>query len=347
MSMKTFQFVLFLLLISVAIVIPTSCGGGGDDDPTPPPVTPSDPDNPSTTYTLAVSPSSLSFGYEGGLQTVAVTTNATNWTVESSQAWCKVTQSGTTLSVSVDSNSESQQRTAVITVKATGVSQSQTITITQANADGKYCTTEMPDRWLFNYEASSQYFLMSTNIDDFTVTSTESWCTAYIENGLSAGKKQLVINVTNYEKANSEGYYENELPRLATVHVIGGSVFDRSILIVQESHIQMYLHTYNFVDGYLELSPKGETKEVTIETNCYSWTPYTDADWLTVKRKDGNTIIVTSKARPAYDTNRRQAVVKVVNDADEYNNNEQFLVRDAQADIHGENYGYDNPTGWD
>lgn len=346
--MKTYQQTLYQLLITTVFLLLASCGGGDDDDaPTPQPVTPSNPDNPSSAYTLTISPSSLNFGSDGGTQSVTVTTNATSWTAESSKAWCKISQSGTTLTVSAEPNHEASQRTATITVKATGVSQSQTITVTQANAEGKYCTTDMPNEWVFSYEASTGSFLMTTNIEEFTVTSTEPWCTAYVENGSSDDKKRLVISVTSYEKADGEGFYENELPRQATVRVAGGNVFDRSILIVQNSHIYMLVNdAYGFVDGCLELSPEGETKEVSIETNCYSWTPYTDAEWLTVRRKDGNTVVVTSRARSADDTNRREAVVKIVNDADEYNN-VQFTVRDAQADIHGEDYGYDSPTGWD
>ena len=84
-----------------------------------------------------------------------------------------------------------------------------------------------------------------------------------------------------------------------------------------------------------------------VETNCYSWTPKAvDADWLTVKRIDSYTLSVTSSARDVNDNTLRNAQVYIENDSDPYNNI-TINVRDADSGIHGEDYQYDNNTGWD
>ena len=94
------------------------------------------------------------------------------------------------------------------------------------------------------------------------------------------------------------------------------------------------------------LSPEGETKEVMIDTNCYSWTPKTEADWLTVKCIDNSTLSVTSKARATDNNTLRTGSVYIECDSDPYINI-TINVRDADSGIQGEDYGYENPTGWD
>lgn len=214
---------------------------------------------------------------------------------------------------------------------------------------GRYCKADIPEEVVFNYEAAATTFVMETNIDDFQVKASEPWCTAEVTAiPNSTNKKLLKIDVGDYQKMDDQGFYINELPRKATVTVNGGSAFSRTITIVQNSHIYMDVRTNKspFVDGCLELSPEGETKEIMIETNCYSWTPYTEAEWLAVKRVDSYTLSVTSKPRPDSDVTRREGHVHIENDSDP-NNHLSIAVRDAEPNIHGEDYGYDEPTGWD
>lgn len=338
---------LLTIFLWVTMVALAGCGGGDDDTPTPP--SPVNPDNPGTNYTLVLSPTSLSFESNGGQQTVTVTTNASAWTVESSQSWCKAEKSGDRVKVTAESNATQQQRTATITVKITGSTIQQSINVTQTNSLGQYCQADIPDEFVFNCEPTGIGFVLNTNIDQFQVTSSEAWCTAKVTDIPNAtDKKQLFIEVADYQKKDSQGYYVNELPRKATITVTGGTVFSHTITIVQNSHIYFTIRTflYPFVNGSLVLSPEGETKEVMIDTNCYSWTPKTEADWLTVKCIDNSTLSVTSKARDANDNTLRTGSVYIECDSDPYINI-TINVRDADSGIQGEDYGYDNPTGWD
>lgn len=342
---------LFSFLMLATVVLATGCGGGGDDDtPTPPtPVNPSDPSNPSGSYTLSLSVTSLSFDQGGGQQSVTVTTNAPSWSAESNQSWCKVQKNGNSLQVTAEANTGSEQRTASVTVTATGVSQPQTITVTQANDAGEYCRTDVPDEWVFNCEALSIAWVLVTNIDNFEVTSSEPWLKGEVTAIPNSDNKQLRIEAESYEKKDAQGQWLTELPRIATVMVKGGKAFSRTIKVVQNSHIYFHIPTthYPFVNGSLVMSPDGDSKEVMVETNCYSWTPrVVDADWLTVKRVDSYTLLVTSTARAADDNTCRMAQIYIENDSDPFNN-VTINVRDAESGISGEDYRYDGNTGWD
>ena len=69
--------------------------------------------------TLTVSPTSLSFVYSPSYsKTVTVTTNLSDYTVESSQSWCTVTKYSTSFNVNCSTNYSSYRRYATITVKA-------------------------------------------------------------------------------------------------------------------------------------------------------------------------------------------------------------------------------------
>ena len=334
--MKTKNMILSLLMAAMSVV--AGCSGGGDDEPIP-------PDTPSTSYTLSMSVSALSFEQSGGQQSVTVTTNAPTWSAESSQSWCRVSQRGNTLTVTADANNGAEQRTATITVKAANVIQ--TITVTQSNASGLYCRTNIPGEYVFTCENTGISWVMETNIDNFEAASSESWCKAEVAPIPNSNNKKLMIEVESYKTKNEQGAYG--LPRIATVQLTGGTVFSHTVTVVQNSLVHFTIRTflYPFVDGCLEMSPEGDTKEVMIENNCYSWTPKTDADWLTVKRIDSFTLSITSTARAANDNTRRQAQVYIEDDSDPYNYKATITVRDADSGIQGEDYNYDNHTDWD
>ena len=82
--------------------------------------------------TLSISPSSLEFGYDGGENQVAVTSNA-DWTAECTADWCFVSPSSEsgdcTVKVMVNANREEQYRSATVTFKTK--ESSKTLTILQ------------------------------------------------------------------------------------------------------------------------------------------------------------------------------------------------------------------------
>jgi hypothetical protein len=85
-------------------------------------------------YTLNVSPASLSFAASGGSQSFAVSSN-TNWTVSSSESWATVTPaSGTnsgTVTVIAATHTGNSPRTGILTLSGGGLTQ--TVAVTQAS----------------------------------------------------------------------------------------------------------------------------------------------------------------------------------------------------------------------
>ena len=336
-------FAIVVLMLMMAVV--TGCGSG--DDGSTSPATPVNPDKPGTSYTLSLSTSSLNFEYDGGQQTVTVTTNASGYSAQSNQTWCRTSQSGTTLTVTVDANTTTEQRTATITVKTTEGNKQQAVTVTQAKLPEKYCTTNMPDVWVFTRYASFTEFVLQTNIDEFSITSSESWCTAKVLETTIANQKTLVVTVEEYDARDALGAYSLDPPRTATVRIKSDGVIDRTLTVVQNTHVEIKTPELPYV-GYnrvLYLSADGESKDVVILANCYSWSATSDADWLTLTPKDNGTLTVTST--PRTDNTARTAVVTVFDEADQQQNYCRFIVADKDAVLNESDYNYGGGTGWD
>lgn len=332
-----------VLMLMTAVV--TGCGGG-DDDPASPD-TPADPSKPGTSYTLSLSASSLNFEFYGGQQTVTVTTNALGFSSESNQAWCRTSRNGQTLTVTVDANTTTEQRTATITVKTTEGNKQQTITVTQTKQPEKYCTTDMPDVWVFTRYASSTEFVLKTNLDNFSITSSESWCTAKLQETSTAGQKKLVVAVEEYDARDALGAYSIDPPRTATVRITSDGVIDRTLTVAQNTHVEIKTPELPYV-GYnrvLYISAEGESKDVVILANCYSWSATSDADWLTLTPKGKGTLTVTSTQRS--NKAARTAVVTVFDESDPQHNYCKFVVADKDALLNESDYNYGEGTGWD
>ena len=252
--------------------------------------------------------------------------------------------------MTVDANTTIEQRIATVTVKTTEGNKQQTVTVTQQASTAtteSYCTTEMPDVWVFNKDASYTNFILYTNIDDFSITCSESWCTAQVQNLAIEDRKQLIINTAEYDVRTANDAYVYDPPRMATVHITGGGVFDRTITIVQNTNVAIttpLLPNLGF-GCVLSMSADGETSEVFVEANCYSWKATTDASWITLSKKDHTTLVVTIAART--DDAPRSATVTIVNESDERNNRHTFTVADKDAVLTGNDYGYGDDIDWD
>lgn len=210
--------------------------------------------------------------------------------------------------------------------------------------DGKYCEANLPDVWVFNRLADVTSFLIKTNIENITVTCSESWCTVKVEDTGTAEQKQVTISVDDYQVLDETGSYTYAIPRTATVQITAGDIFDETITIAQNTFVAITTplleSTYNTL--YL---PAGSTQEVTVKTNCYSWSAACDAAWLTVSKKDYTTLTVTSETRT--DDSPRSATVTITNDADELNDSHTITVVDADAVLTSKDYEYGEGTGWD
>ena len=132
----------------------------------------------------------------------------------------------------------------------------------QPGPSGKYyCTTDMPDDWVLGWSDSWVSFPLITNIAEFKVTVSESWLTAEVQPTADAGKKELMVRVEKYDLRDASGNNIFAEPRIAKVHITGGGVFDRSVSIVQNSHVQITLPSLPYVDAnqVLYLTADGET----------------------------------------------------------------------------------------
>ena len=206
--------------------------------------------------------------------------------------------------------------------------------------DAPYFTASLPDEWVFNMDPGAMSWPVETNITDWTATSSESWCKP------TPMTDQLWLDIEDYDARDENGYERFDPPRTCTVTVKAGSVYSKTIQIVQQTH--PYIET---LDGWwdgkpLELSSDGETRDIFIRNNVWEWTPSSNDDWLTVSRIDNQTLRLSSTARPASQSDDRITTVKIWMTSDQ-TYYITFPVKDAKADLGGEDAGYGDHTDWD
>lgn len=199
---------------------------------------------------------------------------------------------------------------------------------------------DLPAEWVCNVDGFGTTFQVDTNIPDWTVTSDADWCT------VTKNEKDFVIKPSRYEVKNEEGNIEYVAPRVCTVTVKAGTIFNKTIKVAQQSWtFSAFLESEknNYV---LTLSPDGETHDVLINTNVYFWEASTEADWVTLQRIDNGTLRVTSKARAESVTEPRSAKVTLITPHDQVVLDD-FTVKDGEPTLSGSDYGYENGTAWD
>ena len=201
-------------------------------------------------------------------------------------------------------------------------------------------TADLPDEFLLDYGKHDHTWTVDTDIKDWTVTSDQAWCQCQaVANG-------LLIIVDAYEEKDAAG---NDLylpPRVCTLTVKAGTTFNKTVKIIQETHLEMVLPEAENGMLSFELSPDGGSREVVVRCNAYGWTASSEASWLSFERKDNATLLVKSAARGENETDRRSAEVKV------YIPNEPkiywyFTVSDAPTTFTGVNLDYGDHTNWD
>lgn len=223
---------------------------------------------------------------------------------------------------------------------------------TPTTPSGPYFRAELPDERVSNADSDVAIWAVDTNIEDWKATSSESWCKPTVT------AKELRLDIEEYKIRNAYGYdWEYAQPRTCTVDVTAGTVFSKSIRIVQQTYTiitfpqQSLSANYDWIqDGptgmIILLSSDGDTREVMISSNAWLWVPETTALWLKAEYVDGATLKLTSSARAQSETSARSAQVKVYD-----KNNElvysTFTVQDAPANVEGQDFGYGDHTGWD
>lgn len=216
---------------------------------------------------------------------------------------------------------------------------------------GPYFKADLPDECVINMDQGAVAWKVETNITDWTVTSDESWCKA------TAKADELWLDVENYDAREENGMERYDPPRTCTITVRAGTVFNKTIKLVQQTHTLIsfpqltYSVNYDWIldepGGMVVLmSADGQTRDLMIWSNAYRWVPTSESSWLKVERLNNATLRLTSTARAATETDARTATVKLYVETDE-RNTAVFTVRDAPARVGGEDLGYGDHTEWD
>ena len=143
------------------------------------------------TYTLSVSPKSLSFDGNGGERTVTVKSN-TDWSVATSGGWVTVSTNGgngdKAVSVKAEKNTTDKKRTANVTFKWTdgkGTPQSSIVSISQEAVKKLFVKPAKRDM-TFTSIGGSQTLSVSSNTSWTLATTGGDWLTATkVGNGIS------------------------------------------------------------------------------------------------------------------------------------------------------------------
>jgi len=206
--------------------------------------------------------------------------------------------------------------------------------------EAPYFRADLPAEVVFNLDPYGTSFGVETNIPDWTVESSADWC------AVSKGENQFSIIPTRYEVKNDDGIIQYIAPRLCTVTVRAGTVFNKTLKIAQQTWTYCTFLESEHVGYVLALSSDGETHDVLISTNVYFWNASTDADWLTLKRIDNGTLRVTSSPRVESVTTPRSARV-VLTTPHDLVELDDFTVVDGEPGLSGPDYGYEEGTEWD
>ncbi len=160
-------------------------------------------DEKEVTYTLNVSPTSVSFSAESGSQSVSLSGND-KWTASSSASWCTLSaSSGTapsTLTIKATANTQTSSRQATVTIKGTNSGKSVTIKVSQSGKSVTYTLDASAYSLSFNPEAGSQTVNLTGN-DQWTASSGASWCTLSKTSGTAP--TTLTIKTTENTQTSS------------------------------------------------------------------------------------------------------------------------------------------------
>ena len=257
----------FMLAMMVCIL--ASCSDGGSDNPVEP--TPK-PEEIKTEITIdsGIVSNGLSFGVEGGGQSVSFSVNA-NWTLSvasttSGATWCKASatsgsKGAANVKFTVDENTGYDDRSVSVTIKAGSVSK--TFTITQKGADALLVTA---DKYEIAQEGGQIEIEVKANIDYQMEISgdAKSWITEASSRALTTYKHTLDIAL-NEDAEKREGeitFKSGDKVETVKVYQAGGAL----IMLSQNEYT---------------VSDAGETISVDIKSNVEYGVQMPDVDWIT------------------------------------------------------------------
>lgn len=208
---------------------------------------------------------------------------------------------------------------------------------TPPSADDPYFTVTISDV-INTFSQLACDFPYETNIsaDDISASASESWCSVQTSDAV------ISIRVEHWgQDPDKIGLERYPSPRSCTVSLKAGTIFSKTITVVQESDAGLLQHS-----GKVMVNPAGETLKIDVETNCISWNAKTDTDWITLKVLDNSTLQITSSVRPDSVTENRKATVVLTSDVNS-STTSSFVIEEKDSQVSPGGYPYDEHSNWD
>lgn len=247
-------------------------------------------------YLIVPTPGSITFGSEGGTQTV-VLQSITAWTLECSADWVSVTPTSGDgdgeISVTASPNTDFNTRSARI-VLTSSVGCTSSIMVNQEAAINPHYLEVNPSELLFPSEENSINLAISTD-SLWRVQCSASWISVSEETG--TGDATITVTAQAYTLFGN---------RRAELDVISGSI-TRTIRIIQESGSSE--PALSFTTDYLQLDSEYSSTPVSVLSNV-AWTLRMSEDWVnsTVMEGLGDSNIEI-EVKPNYGQEPRTAMV--------------------------------------
>ena len=256
---------------------------------------------PPKNYYLTLNKTEMSFEAVGGEDKITVSSDD-EWTVSSSQVWCKaVPVTGmvkpTEINVSVEKNNSTESRTATITVTGTNSGIQQTVMVSQKGED--YYLTLNKNAMDFDETGGSSDFTISTN-DEWILSGATTWCRVSATSGQS-GTNTVTITVDSFTDSNN---------RSTTITVTGKKSNIKQTITVSQNgvsdpsdiglngfgdDIELGAYTLSASPTSLSFSAAGESKTISTQGNDI-WTASSNKSWCTLSKASGTageSIVVT------------------------------------------------------
>ena len=247
-------------------------------------------------YLVIPTPGALTFGSEGGTQTVALQ-SITAWTLECDSDWVSVAPTSGDgngeISVTTLPNTDFSTRSARI-VLTSSVGCISNIRVNQEAAINPHYLEVNPNELLFPSEESSINLAISTD-SLWSVQCSASWISVSEETG--TGDATITVTAQAYTLFGN---------RRAELDVISGSI-TRTIRITQESGASE--PALSFTPDFLQLDSEHSSNSVSVLSNV-AWNIRISEDWVssTVMEGIGDSNIVID-VKPNYEQEPRTAMV--------------------------------------
>ena len=195
-----------------------------------------------------------------------------------------------------------------------------------------------PELFIFDRKGDTFTALMAeTNIVDWTVTSSESWCNARRES------YWVAISAEPYEAESGQYLY----PRSCEVRIKAGTIYDKVIRIAQES--RPFIHTLRYQSEY-QVPPSGASIDVYIITSLYDWQIQNGNEWLKAEKVNRTTLRVSTT--PNGSREKRTGDITLFSIADKVPNPASLAVcyirfTEGDPDLTGDDYDYGDNLDWD